>query len=148
VPAKEFGARGPKFRLITGSAVEQGRTTLPAADHLIGMSWLYTVQAWSSLGRGKLWQAEQMLSAARNELLALACRRHGSTEPGGVSVDQLPAPLLATFQDCLVRTVTRAEVARAFRQLIEQLIREAESADTALGRRLASPLRELAGCAD
>jgi hypothetical protein len=52
--------------------------------------------------------------------------------------------LLARFQDCLVHSVSQAEVGRAFRRVTELLIQKARQADTGLAERLARPLAELA----
>ncbi|HEY3186845.1 MAG TPA: hypothetical protein VGJ70_05195 [Solirubrobacteraceae bacterium] len=41
------------------------------------MAWLYGLHARTSIVRGTLWQAEYMVSAARDHVLALAALRHG-----------------------------------------------------------------------
>lgn len=52
-------ARGPKYRLLSGSAGEQ-LPPVPAQspDHYARLGWLYAVQVRSCIGHGKLWQAE------------------------------------------------------------------------------------------
>ena len=75
-PAAEFGARGPAFRLLFGAAVDRTAPP-PSAEQLIGMAWLYALHARTSIVRGQLWQAEYMVSAVRDHVLALASLRHG-----------------------------------------------------------------------
>jgi predicted nucleotidyltransferase len=77
-PAEEFGATGPSFRLIFGTAQEQKQAREPAAVDLVGMGWLYALHARSSIARGKVWQAEYMISGLRDHVLALACLRRGA----------------------------------------------------------------------
>jgi hypothetical protein len=49
---------------------------LPSPSELIGMGWLYALHARSSIARGRVWQAEYMISGMRDQVLALACLRH------------------------------------------------------------------------
>src|SRR5438128_12381578 len=76
-PAKDFGARAPSFRLVFGEAADLAHVAAPAPEQLIGLSWLYALHVRSSLARGRLWQAEYMLSAMRDQVFALACVRPG-----------------------------------------------------------------------
>lgn len=65
------------FRLLFGTARELVSVPASTAAERIGMGWLYALHARSSIARGRAWQAEYMLSALRDEALALACRRYG-----------------------------------------------------------------------
>src|SRR5215470_1019055 len=56
-PAPDFGARGPKFRLLFGRAVEQPGAEPPAARHLFGLAVHHAVRARFCVERGRLWQA-------------------------------------------------------------------------------------------
>lgn len=66
----EFGATGPNFRLMFGTANERPWAAPPVAADLIGMGWLYALHVRSSIARGRVWQAEYMLSAMRDQVLA------------------------------------------------------------------------------
>src|SRR3989440_42857 len=89
-PATEFGAIGPTFRLLFGTANERPARPPPAAALLIGMGWLYALHARSSIARGRAWQAEYMVSGMRDQVLALACLRHGVPAVEGRGIDRLP----------------------------------------------------------
>lgn len=146
VPADDFGARGPKFRLLSGLAGEppppvQARSP----DHFAGMGWLFAEQARSCIGRGKLWQAERMVAGIREQALTLACLRHGLPALGGVGVDQLPGRLLEEYADCLVGAIDAAELDRAFRAVVTRLLAEVDAVDPDLHERLAATLMSLAG---
>src|SRR3954452_17513561 len=57
-PEAEFGATGPTFQLLFGTADERPPRPAPAAIALIGMGWLYALHVRSSIARGRVWQAE------------------------------------------------------------------------------------------
>ena len=149
-PEDEFGPRAPTFRLLFGRvgdrvAAAAGTAEAGRVAELIGMAWLYALHARSSLARGRVWQAEYMISGVRDHVLALACVRHGVPAVQGRGMDQLPAEVTAAFAAALVRSVDGAELERAFRAVTESLIAEIGLADAALAVRLTGVLRELAG---
>ena len=143
VPEAEFRAVAPSFRLAFGKAQEARHAPPPLAEDLIGMGWLYALHARSSIARGKLWQAEYMVSGVRDHALALACLRHGLPTAHGRGFDQLPAEVTARFEDALVRHLDEAELVRAFGVAMECLLIEIQEADDGLSRRLQPTLVEL-----
>ena len=142
-PAAEFGATGPTFRLLFGTANQRPPRPAPIAAELIGLGWLYALHVRSSIARGRVWQAEYMLSAARDQVLALACLRHGVCAVEGRGIDSLPAQATAAVAGALVRSLDAAELRRAFGVVSDALIAETAQVDAALANRLAAPLREL-----
>jgi len=147
-PEAEFGAIAPTFRLVSGTARERPRSPSPSADGLVGMGWLYALHARSSIARGKVWQAEYMISGVRDHVLALACLRHGAPAVQGRGMDSLPRELTETFTGALVRSLEPAELRRAFTCACELLLAEVEKVDAELARRLKEPLLELASASD
>jgi hypothetical protein len=143
-PAAEFGPIGPSFQLLFGSANERPPDRPPEPAHLIGMAWLYALHARSGIARGRRWHAEYMLSAARDQVLALACVRHGVPAAYARGVDALPAEVTAPMEAALVGSLDPAELERALRGVLERLMDEAERVDAGLAERLAGPLAELA----
>jgi predicted nucleotidyltransferase len=144
-PAAEFGATAPTFRLLFGTANDRPMTPAPTAVELIGWSWLYALHARSSIARGRVWQAEYMISGMRDHVLALACLRHGVPAVEGRGMDNLPAAVTDALAGALVRSLDVAELRRAFGVTSRALLPEVERADAELARRLAGPLHELAG---
>jgi hypothetical protein len=142
--AADFGAIGPTFRLLFGTAKHRPLPPAPAASELIGMGWLYALHARSSIARGRAWQAEYMLSGVRDHVLALACLRHGLPAVHGRGIDRLPPEVTAAVTGALVRSLDTAELRRAFGVVMDALIAEIERTDTALANRLDAPLRKLA----
>ena len=143
-PESEFGAIAPTFRLVSGSARERPTSPAPSVEPLIGMAWLYALHARSSIARGKVWQAEYMISGVRDHVLALACVRHGVPAVQGRGMDMLPPDVAAPMTDALVRTLDVGELRRAFASACELLLVEIEAADAGLARRLSATIRDVA----
>jgi len=142
-PADEFGARAPTFRLMFGRAAERPHVPPPGAEGLIGYGWLYGLHVRSSLARGRLWQAEYMVSAMRDQVLALACLRHGAPAREGRGMDQLPEEVTRPLEEALVRRIERGEVSRAFRVATAGLLAETRRVDERLASRLESAVLEI-----
>ena len=144
VPAAEFRALAPTFRLISGEAKEPQHVQPPPAATIIGMGWLYALHARSCIARGNVWQAEYMISGMRDNALALACIRHGLPAVHGRGMDQLPKEVTAQFEGSLVRQLDAAELSRCFRVAMDGLLSEIRCADQALAGRLQEALTLLA----
>jgi predicted nucleotidyltransferase len=142
-PAAEFGAIAPTFRLVFGTANERPAGPAPSAAELIGLAWLHALHARSSIARGRVWQSEYMISGVRDNVLALACLRHGTPARQGRGMDSLPPQATAVLAGALVRSLDLAELRRAFAVTTEALLAEVEHVDPGLSARLAGPLREL-----
>jgi hypothetical protein len=147
-PEGEFGARGPHFRLLFGTAAQRpaGRAAAEpqpdTARHLFGLGVHHAVRARFCIERSKPWQAEHWISATRDQALALACHRRALQSAYGRGFDHLPAELLAKLEPALVGSLERSELLRALGAAIEALLQEADETRR-LADRLAPQLREL-----
>ncbi len=142
-PEADFGPRGPTFRLLSGNAKELPNAQAQTAEELIGFAWLYALHVRSAAARGKLWQAEYMVSAARDYVLAAACRRHGVPTGEGRGIDQLPDSVTQPLRGALVARLEPDEIVRAFGVVVERLLDEARQTDARLATRLEPALRDL-----
>lgn len=142
-PQHDFRPTGAAFALLFGQAGESRPAAQPRAEALIGGAWLYALHAHRCIARGRPWQAEYMLSAARNQLLALSCLRHGLPARLGRGLDQLPAEVRTAAELTLIGSLHREVLTRALTAIVEALLGEIEHADPALARQLDAPLREL-----
>jgi len=138
VEAAEFRPLASTFKLVFGSANEVRPSPSPSAENLVGLGWLYALHARSCIVRGRLWQAEYMVTGVRNHALALACVRHGLPAVHGRGTDQLPSEVTATFDLALVSHLDPRELSRAFRVVIDGFIAEVRCADKTLADRLES----------
>ena len=125
-PASQFGATGPKFKLLFGSAVEKPYTPPPSARELFGYAVHHALRARFCIERGRTWQAEYWISALRDNALSLACRRRGLPAVQGRGYDALPPDVSAAFRPALVRSLERDELLRALACAIQALLGEVE----------------------
>lgn len=143
-PEEEFGALAPTFKLLFGDSADLLPPSPQNPQNLIAWGWLYALHARSSVKRGKVWQAEYMISGMRDHVLALACIRHKLPAAEGRGIDALPSEVTTAISEALVVALNVESLTRAFRVTTESLIVEIGHVDSELGDRLAGPLRELA----
>lgn len=143
--AEDFRAVGPKFSLIFGQPNKAKPTVAPDVSEFIGMAWLYALHVRSSLARGRLLQAEYMLSGMRDHVLALACVRSGCSAVEGRGFDDLPHEEKNTFSACYPFSLSTAELHRAMRATGDALLEEIRHADAELIKIIEMPLREIFG---
>jgi len=141
-PGAEFGALGPKFELLWGSAVERKQTPPPSAQHLFGLAVHHLVRARVCIKRGRLWQAEYWISAARDQALSLACLRSGLMTSYGRGFDDLPADVLEPFTRALVGSLDRGRLLHVLGMTVDGLLRNAQDVRE-LASKLEPRLREL-----
>jgi hypothetical protein len=142
-PAAEFGARGPRFRLLFGEAVEKSWATPPSMEFEFGLAVHHAVRGYLCLERGRLWQAEYWISALRDHALTLACLRRGLEASYGRGFDSLPAEVRDALVGSLVGELTVAGLRRALAIATAGLLREAS--DLAEVERVRPKLAELLG---
>jgi len=141
-PASKFGAIGPKFKLLFGSAVEKPHTQPPTARELFGYAVHHALRARFCIERGRFWQAEYWISSLRDHALSLACRRRGLPAQHGRGFDDLPGEVHNTFRDSFASELNRDELMRAFTVALDGLLGETEEVSS-LAAKVAPQLREL-----
>ena len=149
-PAADFAARGPKFRLLFGSAVEQPYPQPPSPHELFGYAVHHALRARFCIERGRLWQAEYWISGVRDYGLSLACRRRDLPASNGRGFDDLPADVRDAFEDALVYSLERGDLLRALGSAIAALLREGDGVQDiqTMTAKVAPQLRELASAWD
>ncbi len=125
-PASQFGASGPKFKMLFGDAVEKPHVQPPPAQELFGYAVHHALRARFCIERGRYWQAEYWISGARDCALSLACRRRGLPANEGRGFDALPPDVRDSFTGALVASLERDELLRALGCMIERLLGEAD----------------------
>jgi hypothetical protein len=141
-PASQFGAVGPKFKLLFGNSVEKPFAAPPAAEELLGYAVHHLLRARFCIERGRYWHAEYWISSARDNALSLACRRRGLPAYYGRGFDDLPSEVLDNFRDSFVCVLERDELLRALARVIDGLLGEASEARE-LAAKVEPQLREL-----
>jgi len=140
VAAAEFRPLAPTFRLVFGKANESRSFPAPQAGDLIGLAWLYALHARNCIARRRMWQAEYMISGIRDNVLALACIRHGLPAVHGRGIDLLPDKVAGQVEGALVRHLDADELLRAFHVATNALLGEITAADEELAGRLRETL--------
>ncbi len=120
-PASEWGARGPGFQLLFGTAADLPDILDQPAEELFGLAVHHAVRARFCVERGRFWQAEMWISALRDHALELACLQRGLPVSNGRGFDALPPELLD--EGALVRSLDRDELLRALRSAVALLVR-------------------------
>jgi hypothetical protein len=141
-PASQFGASGPKFKLLSGVAVEKPQIQPTPAQELFGYAAHHAVRARTCIERGRYWQAEYWISGARDYALSLACRRRDLSPFYGRSFDDLPADVRNKFIEALPTSLQRKALLAALRATIEGLLQEAIDLQESVAK-VAPRLREL-----
>jgi predicted nucleotidyltransferase len=142
-PSPDFASTGEPFQLIFGEA--NATTPPPAADprSLIGWAWLHALHARSAIARGRPWQALQMVQGLRDQVISLACLRHGLPAHQARGVDGLPDAFLTALEDTLVPDLSPEALVAAFTAGTDLLLAEVVRLDSAHAERLRPPLAEL-----
>ena len=145
-PGAEFGALGPRFKLLFGETVERAHIPSPPASHLFGLGVHHAVRARFCIERGKPWQAEYWISGVRDQALSLACLRLGLPPSYGRGYDDLPPATKAACTDALVRSLDREELLRALGCAIAAMLDESHEVRE-MAARVEDPLRGLTSAA-
>jgi hypothetical protein len=133
-PSAEFRPAGPRFRLLFGETApgepETATGTLfidtPAiAEDIFGWGVIYALHARACIERGRLWQAEHYVGAARDHALSLACLREGVTVVQARGYDDLSAETRARFEDVHVGPIEASGLRAALEGSVRALIAEA-----------------------
>jgi hypothetical protein len=141
-PAADFGPMGPRFELLFGSAVERAQAPTPPMSEIIGLAVHHLVRARYAIERGRHWQAELWISAARDLALELACLGRGLDANYGRELDKLPAKVLAGFEETLVRSLDTSALLGALAATTSVLLRESAGTVDAVAQ-IEPELREL-----
>jgi hypothetical protein len=127
-PASAFGAMGPQFRLLFGTAVDKPSPSAPDPRELFGYGVHHAVRARVCIERTRYWQAEYWTSGVRDHALAMACLRLGLSAHYGRGFDGLPDDIRTVAAAALVLSVDRRDLLRALRRSTDLLLSEGAAA--------------------
>src|SRR6266403_6341971 len=133
-PASQFGASGPKFKLLSGTAVEKPHIQPTPVQELFGYAVHHAVRGRVCIERGRYWQAEYWISAVRDYALSLACRRRGLSPFYGRGFDDLPPDVRDRFIGALPTSIQRDALLAALRVAIDGLLQEAGDLQESLAK--------------
>ena len=128
-PASQFGATGPKFWLLFGEAIHKPFPQPPAARELFGHAVHHALRARFCIERERYRQAEYWISSTRDVALSLACLRRNLPAFHGRGLDDLLPEVHDLFSGALVTALTRDELLRALRCVIDGLLTETDEVE-------------------
>jgi hypothetical protein len=141
-PAAYFRPAGPRFRLLFGETaaddVDAAAPALvaslfiptPAVPHdVFGWGVVYALHARACVERGRVWQAEHYVAGLRDHALSLACLREGVPAVQARGYDDLPAEILARFDDTHVGATEPDSLRAALAASVGALVREGVDAN-------------------
>src|SRR5438132_1333996 len=128
-------------RLVAGALV--GSTAAGGGGPMVGLGVVYLLHARACIARGRMWEAEYFISAARDQALSLACQHRGFKTNYGRGFDDLPPETLKSFARTLVGSLERTQLFRALSKTIDELLHNSQDVRE-LASRLELGLRELA----
>ena len=155
-PAGRFRPAGPRFRLLFGeTAADDVDASAPAPvpnlfiptpaipQDVFGWGVVYALHARACIERGRLWQAEHYVGGVRDHALSLACLGEGRPAAHARGYDDLPAEILARFDDTHVGATEPGPLRAALAASVAALLHEAREANLPHADTVARRLAEL-----
>src|SRR5881296_3289855 len=141
-PGNKFLGKGLKYDLLFGNALERDPAKLASAEQTFGLAVVYLLHARACVARGRMWEAEYSISAARDQALLLACHHRGLKTTYGRGFDDLPPEVLEPFNRALVGSLEKAQLLRVLGRSVDVLLCNSQDVSV-LASNLEPQLREL-----
>ena len=142
-PYDDFRSTGEPLRMVFGDQPPASEPTHRDSGRAIRMGWLYALHARSAIARGRIWQAEMMLSDLRNQILALACLRSDLNPDQGRAAHLLPPDVTDALLASRATGLDEAELRRSLRKTLGVYLHEVEQHDQNLAASLAPTVGSL-----
>ena len=126
--ASAFAPTSERFRLLFGESLAPAPPPLSPAREIFGWGVAYARDARASIDRERWWHADHCITAVRETVLSLACRRRGLSLAFGRGFDDLPSEVLAQLEKTRVQSLTGEELLRALKRVVDCLFAESEEA--------------------
>src|SRR2546421_2610449 len=141
-PGNKFLGKGLKFDLLFGKALERDPAKPASAEQTFGLAVVYLLHAHACIARGRMWEAEYCISAARDQALMLACLHRSLKTSYGRGFDDLPREILQPVTGALVGSLEKTELIQALGRCVDVLLQNSQDVSELAGR-LGPQLRDL-----
>lgn len=141
-PGNKFLGKGLKHDVLFGNPQERDAATPTSPKQFFGLAVVYLLHARACIARGKLWEAEYCISAARNQTLTLACLHRGLPTTYGRGFDNLPQEILTPFTGTLVGSLDSRQLLQKLGKTVNELLRNSEDVRE-IASKIESQLRDL-----
>jgi hypothetical protein len=139
--ASDFRPAGPRFQLLFGKTAAEGPEgrrraqgslflSTPAVEKdIFGWGVVYALHARACIERGRVWQAEHYVGAARDHALSLACLHRGLPAVQARGYDDLPPEILAALDRSHVGSLKPEALRSTLAASVRTLLKEGAEAD-------------------
>jgi hypothetical protein len=141
-PGNKFLGKDLKFDLLFGKALERDPAKPASPEQTFGLAVVYLLHAHTCIARGRMWEAEYCISAARDQALSLACLHRGLKTSYGRGFDDLPPKTLDNVIGALMGSLEKTRLIEALGRCIDVLLQNSQDVSE-LSQRLGPQLREL-----
>jgi len=141
-PGNKFLGKGLKHDLLFGNALERDPAKPASAEQTFGLAVVYLLHAHACIARGRMWEAEYCISAARDQVLSLACLHLNLKTTYGRGFDDLPQETLEPATGTLVGSLEKTQLRQALGRCLDVLLQNSQDVSELAGR-LGPQLREL-----
>lgn len=121
-PGTKFLGQSLKREVLFGNPLERDAGKPTSAKHFFGLGVVYLLHARACIARGRLWEAEYCISAARDQALTLACLHRGLKTTFGRGFDDLPLETLRPFMGTLVGSLDSRELLQKLTMTVNELL--------------------------
>ncbi len=132
-PGNKFLGKGLKYDLLFGDALER-EPVKPSPEHSFGLAVVYLLHARACIARGRTWEAEYSISAARDQALLLACLHRGLKTSYGRGFDDLPPEIRSRFGEALVGTLDKSRLLHALNRTVDELLHNSQDVHEMVSR--------------
>ena len=141
-PGNKFLGKGLKHDVLFGSPIERDAAAPTSPKQVFGLAVVYLLHARACIARGRLWEAEYCISAARDQALALACLHRGLRTTYGRGFDDLPHDILTPFTGTLVGSLDNRQLLQKIGKTVNELLKNSDDVGE-LASKIESQLRDI-----
>lgn len=141
-PGTKFLGKGLKRDVLFGNPIERAAAAPTSPKQVLGLAVVYVLHARACIARGRLWEAEYCISAARDQALTLACLHRDLRTTYGRGFDDLPQEILTPFTGTLVGSLDSRQLLQKLSNTVHELLRNSEDVRE-LASKIDSQLRDI-----
>lgn len=136
--------RGEPMRVMFGDSLEPDDAPRPDWTQLARMGWLHALHARSAIHRGRVLQADLMLSIWRDQITSLVALRHGRNPSQARDAHLLPAEVQEAIGGARPSDLERDELLRSLARTADLYLAEVREHDPEYADRLRGAIDKLA----
>ena len=141
-PGNKFLGKGLPRKTLFGNPLDRDQAKPTFPQQTFGLAVVYLLHARACIARGRPWEAEYCITAARDQVLTLACLHRGLRATYGKGFDDLPKETLKRFIGTLVGSLDPDQLLEKLGKTVEELLRNSQDVPELVSR-LESQLHDI-----